>query len=235
MTDLLTKVFIMNEDGALHGRIEQVHDGDGKRLFSDPDKYAVDWDTATGMCRMVPFYPMASPPNGVLWPLELYFHKGPLNTASIDFNTGDGKAEIVAGDNRGYVRVRCNDPDVSARLRYSGLGGMEPTVIVENASKPTTVDIELTVPVQPGTTNRTWKLTGVEIPAGVAKAVQLSTSIYGGVRVAGVSTSPARLSYSQQSLAVGRNFFAEDICLKPSSGTTIQGKDWVERQGRTGE
>ena len=55
VTQLLTQVFIMNRDGALDGRILQVHDRQGKRLFRDSSRYLVDWDTATGMARMVPF------------------------------------------------------------------------------------------------------------------------------------------------------------------------------------
>lgn len=235
VTQLLTKVFIMNREGALRGRISQVRDADGKRLFSDPEKYQVDWDSTTGMRAMVPFYPMAAPPNGVLWPFELYFHKGQLDAASVDFNTGEGKAEIVAGDNRGYVRVWCGDADVSARLRYSGLGGAAPSVIIENASKPTVVDIELLVPVQPGTTNRVWKLSGVEIPAGAERGVRLSVDMFGGATVTGASDRPARLGYSQGSLAVGKNFAAQDVMVTPAKGGTIGHGDWVERQGHPGE
>lgn len=235
VTQLLTRVFIMNRGGALRGRISQVENADGKRLFRDPEQYVVDWDTATGICGMVPYYPMAAPPNGLLWPFELYFHKGPLNAASVDFNTGEGNAEIVAGDNRGYVRIRCDDADLSARLRYSGLGSAQPTVIVENASQPTVVDIELLVPVQPGTTNRVWKLTGVEIPANAQTAIRLSVDPFGGAVVEGASASPVRLGYSQTSLAVGKSFFAEELCVTPASGATVRHGDWVERKGKAGE
>lgn len=234
VTQLLTKVFIMNKDGALRGRISQVHNADGKRLFSDPEKYMVDWDSTTGICGMVPYYPLAAPPNGVLWPFELYFHKGALNAASVDFNTGEGKAEIVAGDNRGYIRVWCDDPDVSARLRYTGLGGAEPKVIVENASKATTIDIELLVPVQPGTTNRVWKLERVEIPAQVSGAISLSVNAFGGAAVEGKSSSPVQLAYAQGSLAVGKSFFAEPVKITPSIGAVIERDHWVEHQGMPG-
>ena len=235
VTQLLTKVFIMNREGALRGRILQVHDAEEKRLFADSSIYKVDWDSATGMRAMVPFYPMAAPPNGVLWPFELYFHKGRMNSASVDFHTGEGKAEIVAGDNRGYVRVWCAEPDVSARLRYSGLGGAEPTIIVENASQPITVDIELLVPIQPGTTNRVWRLEGVEIPAGGEEGIRLSVDLYGGATVQGLSSDPSRLTYEQLSLNNDRNFLAEPVDLIPAEGMGISAGEWAERKGKAGE
>ena len=235
VTQILSKVFIMNKEGRLRGRISQVQDADGKRLFSDPSIYQVDWDSSTGMRAMVPFYPMAAPPNGVLWPFELYFHKGQLNSASIDFYTGEGKAEIVAGDNRGYIRVWCDEPNVSARLRYSGLGGAEPTVMIENSSKPITVDIELLVPIEMGTTNRVWSLKGVEIRPGQEDAIQLSVDLYGGAVVKGKGTSSAQLTYEQRSLKQNRNFFAETINVVPIEGQEIKATEWIERKGITGE
>ena len=235
VTSLLSQIFIMNKDGALGGRIAQVTNGSGKRLFADPAKYMVDYDTATGICGMTPFYPMGTPPNGSKWPFELYFHKGPLNEASVEFNTGEGNAEIVAGDNRGYIRVRCDRPGLSARLRYSGLGGAEPVVVLENASEPMTVDIELLVAIQPGTTNRVWKLENLEIPAGTSESIRLAVDRFGGASVVGVSSKPAVLGYAQTSLAEQKNFFAENVSVVPAVGASVEHNDWVERRGTAGQ
>ena len=235
VTSLLSQVFIMNKDGALGGRISQVRNGKGKRLFSDPAKYKVDWDPTTGICGMVPFYPMAAPPNGTKWPFEMYFHKGPLNEATVEFNTGDGNAEIVAGDNRGYIRVRCDQPGITAQLRYSGLGGAEPVVVLENASGPAMVDIELLAAVQPGTTNRVWKLENVRIPAGTSESIRLAVDQFGGAEVSGVSSRAVGLQYSQRSLLEEKNFFAERVSVVPVEGVSLGRNDWVERRGRVGE
>lgn len=235
VTSLLSQIFIMNKDGALGGRIEQVTNGKGKRLFADPAKYIVDSDTTTGIGKMTPFYPMGVPPNGGKWPFELYFHNGPLNQAAVEFNTGEGNAEIVAGDNRGYVRVRCDEPGVSGRLRYSGLGGAEPTVIIENTSAPITVEVELLVAIQPGTTNRVWKLEGVEIPAQTSESIRLSVDAYGGTTVRGASSKSAQLHYTQSSLQDGKNFCAEGVSVVPATGARIERAGWVERNGLPGE
>ena len=235
VTQILSKVFIMNKEGALRGRILQVHDAEEKRLFADSSIYKVDWDSTTGMRAMVPFYPMAAPPNGVLWPFELYFHKGQLNSASVDFYTGEGQAEIVAGDNRGYIRIFCDKPEVSARLRYNGLGGAEPTVIVENASEPITVDIELLVPIQTGTTNRVWRLKDVSIPAKSEEGIRLSVDLYGGATVQGHSSKESTLTYEQLSLNAKQNVVAEHVVVVPMEGKTISSGEWVERKGKAGD
>ena len=235
VTSLISQVFIMNRDGALGGRISQVTNTRGKRLFADPAAYKVDWDTATGICGMVPFYPMGAPPNGVKWPFELYLHKGPLNSAKVEFNTGDGNAEIVAGDNRGYIRIRCDQPGVTGQLRYSGLGGAEPVVVLENTSVPAKVDIELLVAVQPGTTNRVWKLEDVEIPADTKESIRLAVDAYGGASVAGVSSGTSRLQYRQESLLESKNFFAEGLTIVPSQGFTIEKAGWTRQKGTAGE
>lgn len=235
VTSLISQVFIMNHDGAIGGRIEQVRNGKGKRLFENPAEYRVDWDTATGICGMIPFYPSSAPPNGVKWPFELYLHKGPLNSASVEFNTGEGNAEIVAGDNRGYIRVRCAEPNVSGRLRYSGLGSAEPTIVLENTSQTVHVDIELLAAVQPGTTNRVWRLENVEIPADAPDAIRLSADMFGGVEIDGASSEAIRMVYEQASLMPNKSLYAEPVTVVPSQGATLGRTDWVERLEVPGE
>lgn len=108
-------------------------------------------------------------------------------------------------------------------------------MIIEHASKPATVDIELLVPVQPGTTNRVWMLEGVHIPANACDAIRLSVDPYGGATVEGISSSQARFTYSQESLVPEKNFFAEEMCVVPGFGVVVEREGWIERRGRTGE
>ena len=226
VTQLLTQVFIMNGEGALDGRILQVHNRQGKRLFRDSSRYLVDWDTATGMARMVPFYPMAAPPNGVRWPFELYFHRGPLSEGVVDFWTGEGNAEIVAGDNRGYVRVRAADPELRAELEYAGIGGSDISVRLGNASRTSRVDLEILIPVQPGVTNRVLNVYDIDLQAGEERPFAIRIDRYGGLTVEGTGENPITIEYRQHSLESSRNFVAEAVSTTPASALTINGTEW---------
>ncbi len=234
VTSLLSQIFIMNHEGALGGRLLQFHNGRGKRLFADSTRYLLDHDTGTGIGHMVPYYPMAAPPNGVKWPFELYFHRGPLNEGSLRFSSGEGRADVVAGDNRGYVRLSVPEGGVDADLDYAGIGGTNVVVSIGNASRTTTVDLEIVVPVQPGVTNRVWRIEGVELPADEPTALAVSFDSWGGMKIESNGSRELLVDYTQSSLQESRNFQAEPIRVDPMSHRLIRSSEWIER-GRAGD
>ena len=234
VTSLLSQVFIMNQNGALGGRLLQFENGEGKRLFADSTRYLLDHDTASGIGHMVPFYPMATPPNGSKWPFELYFHRGPLNEGRVQFSSGEGSAEIVAGDNRGYVRLSVPEGEIDAEMNYAGIGGSNVAVTLGNASQRTVVDLEIVIPVQPGVTNRVWRMEGVELPVHTSEALSVRFDQWGGMEIASAGSLPILVDYTQSSLEEDRNFQAETLTVAPESTRVIRSSEWSER-GNPGE
>ncbi|HYM20488.1 MAG TPA: hypothetical protein VEW28_05725 [Candidatus Kapabacteria bacterium] len=221
--ELLNKIFIVHngEDA----EITQITSG-GKRLFI-PGTKQVDWNVQTGMRNISPFYPSDMPKDGHKFQFELYYHFGAMANANIDFYSGTKGAEVVMGDNTGYLRVKCNDAGAHATISATGIGTASPTIQIKNVSKPITCDIDLLIPTKPGEINRTFSIHNVTVSPAEHSFVECDISNARDITVKGNSENAASFSVSQQAAEHTKNFSTQEIVITPSHKQTWQEADWM--------
>lgn len=223
--ELMAKLFISDLDGIAGGKITQVRNPEGRRLFRSGDR-DIDWDQTTGMRSMVPFFPSDGMPQRGKFPFELYFNMGAMPNAEIDFTTGPNGSFVATGDNTGYVKVTSHDANASATMKVSGVGTSSPSVSIKNASKPMICDIDILIPTKAGETNRIFTLKDVEILPGKSSQLDFGITNAGDVSVKGTSLKGTLLTITQQALDHEKEFSTEEISITPSNKPIWSEEQW---------
>lgn len=188
---LLLKVFIWGAGESRDVGITQLRTGNGRRLFTEGTKQ-IDWDSATGLGKVSPWFNFGDVRAQMPDRFEGYFYSGAMPSAELEFNSGTSGAGVAIGGPEGYIRVDCHEGGATARLRFAGLGTAHPTLTVENASKPITVDLELLATTELGKRHHVYRLHDVAIPAGDG-SITLAANGGNGVTIAGTMLREARL------------------------------------------
>lgn len=232
--DLLEKIFISNSDGGVGATIVQVKNGEGKQLFKNETTKEVDWDNATGMRTMMPFFP--SNGDGKKIPFEMYYNmSGSLRDAEVTFTTGSKGITLAIGDNPGFITFKTNDADVRVTMEVHDIGGSSPSVIVKDVSKPLSCDIEMLVAMpRPEGTNRIFSVNDVELlPANAGTTFKVEHANY--VSFESPSKDPAFLNIRQESKVQSENFTSSPIPVMPQQATMIDMRQWVQKKLVTGK
>lgn len=189
---LLLKVFIWGKGGSRDVGITQLRDGNGRHLFVEGTKQ-IDWNPATGLGKVSPWFNFGNVPAQMPERFEGYFYSGAMPSAEMEFNSGTDGAGMAIGGPEGYVRVDCREGGATARLRFAGLGTAHPTLTVENPSKPITVDLEVLATTELGKRHHVYRLRDVAIPAGQG-SITLAASGGNGATITGTMLREAHLS-----------------------------------------
>jgi len=150
VTALLSKFFLYMDGDKRGGKLLQVTDPDGRQLFTDDSDRVVDHDSTSGLRTMAAWFPMMSVPDDHTLPFELWFARGSMPEADVLVHTGDGSVNAVFGNNAGYLKVSCSDPDRTMGVSYGGLMTPSPSVTLSAREQPTVVNVEIIVPIQRG-------------------------------------------------------------------------------------
>ena len=189
---LLLKVFIWGKGGSRDVGITQLRDGNGRHLFVEGTKQ-IDWNPATGLGKVSPWFNFGNVPAQMPERFEGYFYNGTMPSAEMEFNSGTDGAGMAIGGPEGYVRVDCREGGATARLRFAGLGTAHPTLTVENPSKPITVDLEVLATTELGKRHHVYRLRDVAIPAGQG-SITLAASGGNGATITGTMLRESHLS-----------------------------------------
>jgi hypothetical protein len=126
--DLLEKVFMSNSDGGEGGTIVQVKNAEGKRLFMNEATKEVDWDHATGLRTMMPFFP--SNGDGKKIPFEVYYicrdaarQRSPSRPAR--------KGSHLPSATIGIYHIQDEEANAKVTLAVHGIGTNSPSVNVK--------------------------------------------------------------------------------------------------------
>lgn len=221
--ELLNKIFIAHDgEGAT---INQIRNGEGKRMFI-PSTKEVDWDTKTGIRKIMPWFPSGALPDAKPYQFETYFHFGALQNAEVDFTSGTKGARVAIGDNTGYALVNCKEDGATATVAVSGLGTANPHVIIKNASKPITCDIDILIPTKRGEINKVFSLKEVEVLPGKNSELECGVANARDITLKGNSQKGALLTITQQSVDESKQFTTEAISITPSNNEIWSQEQW---------
>lgn len=219
--ELLNKIFIAHDgEGAAISQITSH----GKRLF-EPGSKQVDWNNSTGLRTMIPFFPSDARMDGKPFQFELYYNKGAMHDAEIEFSSGTKGAKVVMGDNTGYAIFDCKTPGATATVSLHGIGTASPSVRIERASKALTGNITLLIPTVAGRTNRVFALRRVDVPEHGAAEFAINGARE--VTIQGNSSNAAYLSVRQESVDVQKDFSTEQIVVTPKNAPRWMEADWM--------
>ncbi len=223
--ELLAKFFISDLEGGSGGTITQIRNSEGKCLFK-PGVQDIDWDQATGLRSMVPFFPSDAIGQNTKFPFELYFNMGAMPNAEIDFKTGTKGSFVATGDNTGYIKVTCRDANASARISVSGVGTSSPSLIIKKVSQLMICDIDILIATKQGEINRIFTLKDVEILPGESSQLEFAVTGARDVSIIGNSRKSSLLTITQQALDHEKEFSTEAISITPSNGSFWSEEQW---------
>ncbi len=231
--DLLEKVFMSNSDGGEGGTIVQVKNAEGKRLFIDEATKEVDWDRATGMRTMMPFFP--SNGDGKKIPFEIYYNmQGSLRDAEITFTTGSKGITLAVGDNPGFITFKTEEANARVTLEVHGIGTNSPSVNVKEVSKPLTCDVELIVAMpRPTGTNRVFSMNDLQLRPNDPTSISVEHANY--ATLSGRSNDAVYLGIRQESLSAEHNFVSLPIPVIPHDAVKVDMRQWVQKKLVTGK
>jgi hypothetical protein len=231
--DLLERVFISNNDGGHGATIVQVRNSEGKQLFKNETTKELDWNPATGMRTMMPFFP--SNGNGKIIPFEIYYNlKGNLRDAEVTFTTGSKGVTLAVGDNPGFITFKTEEADVRVTLEVHGIGSSSPSVTVKEVSKPLACDLELLVAMpRPTGTNRIFSLNALRLLPGDTTSMTVEHANY--ATLSSHSTDPVFLEIRQESKSSDHNFVSLPIPLIAHDALKVDMRQWVQKKLVTGK
>ena len=229
--DLLEKVFISNLDGGEGGSVLQIKNSEGKRLFKNVATKEVDWDHATGLRTMMPFFP--SNGSGKKIPFESYYNmQGSLTDAEVTFTTGSKGITLAVGDNPGFITFTTEEPNVQVTLTVNGIGSNSPSVSIKEASKPVRGTIELLVAMpRPRGTNRIFAARDITFSTGMTFRAEHANYL----TLDGPSGDAAFLEIRQESQTASENFVSMPIPVIPQQATKVDMRQWVQKKLVTGK
>ena len=124
---ILTTIFISGADVEL----EQVTDAQGRRLFR-PGTLEVDTDPATGMLRMLPWYP-SDQGSGQKRGTLLYFHLGnSTSTLKVKVKAGEQGYKLRALGPQGMITISARGGRGTEQVTLRHVGTMEPHLVLSN-------------------------------------------------------------------------------------------------------
>ncbi|MDP4220466.1 MAG: hypothetical protein Q8916_13400 [Bacteroidota bacterium] len=224
--ELMTKIFISDLDAGSGGMVAQVQNSEGKRLFK-PGTEDIDWDPATGLRSMVPFFPSDAVGEHGKFPFELFYNMAAMPNAEVEFRSGSKGSFVAIGGNAGFIKLTTHEAGVTATIGVTGVGTASPSVSVKNASKPMLCDIEILIPTKRGEINRIYSLKDVEIQPGESSQLEFAITGARDVSIHGKSTRGSLLTISQQALDHSKDFSTDAIAVTPANGATWAEEEWV--------
>ncbi len=147
-------------------RIEQVTDGDGKRLYV-PGTHEID-ASASGMLSMVPWYPsdQASRPGETA---SVLFHLGRAGSSlNVFVNAAESGYALIASGPRGRVTIRSSGGRGTDQITLNDVGTQQPRVALRNGRGDASFSVEFLLAIQPREQLRSLKATRIAIPEGAS-------------------------------------------------------------------
>lgn len=220
---ILTTIFISGGDV----EIEQVTDEQGRRLFR-PGTFEVDTDPATGMPRMLPWYPSDEGSGRTGGPL-LFFHFGnSTSTLNIKVKAGEQGYRLRALGPRGMITVSTRGGRGAEQLTLRHAGTMEPQLVLSNERGAVEYDVEFAHIVEPRERVHILRTRNLRIPEGAT--VELAATDRS--RTLSLASPTAPIEYELQLRAITRQ--GEEVLSRSASGqdagTTrlVRPRDWVD-------
>jgi hypothetical protein len=134
---ILTTIFISGSDA----QIEQVTDAQGRRLFK-PGTAEVDTDPATGILKMLPWYPSDQGRTRQGAPLFFFHLGGSANTLNIKVKAGEQGYRLRALGQRGMITVAARGGQGSEQITLRHAGTLEPGLVLSNERGALDYDVQ---------------------------------------------------------------------------------------------
>jgi hypothetical protein len=224
---IITTIFVSGSDA----KIEQVTDGQGRRLFS-PGTMEIDTDPATGMVKMLPWYPSDQGRVRPGAPLFFFHLGGSAGTLNIKVTAGEQGYQLRALGPRGMITVAARGGKGSEQVTLRHAGTLEPQLVLTNERGASDYDVHFAHIAQPRERVHVLRARNLRAPQG-------ATVELGAVdrsRALSLASPTAEIAYDVELRAMTRR--GEEVLSRPGSGQNaadtriVRPSNWYDLKAR---
>jgi hypothetical protein len=224
---ILTTIFISGSDA----KIEQVTDAEGRRLYK-PGTVEIDTDPATGMQRMLPWYP-SDQGRGRQGALLFFFHLGgSASTLNIKVAAGEEGYRLRALGPRGMITVAARGGKGSEQITLRHAGTLEPQLVLSNERGASDYDVHFAHVAQPRERVHILRARNLRAPKGAT--VELAAMDRS--RALSLASPTASIEYDLELRAMTRK--GEEVLSRPGAGQNaadtriVRPSSWYDLKAR---
>ena len=224
---ILTTIFISGADA----QIEQITDAQGRRLFK-PGTVEVDTDPATGILRMLPWYPSDQGRASPGAPLFFFHLGGSASTLNIKVTAGEQGYRLRALGPRGMITVAARGGQGAEQVTLRHAGTLEPELVLSNARGALDYDVHFAHVAQPRERVHILRARNLRAPEGAT--VELAAMDRS--RALTLASPTASIEYDLELRAVTRK--GEEVLTRPGAGQNaadtliVRPSNWYDLKGR---